>query len=62
MKVIFKTQKVYNCQLHPFILKENKWPEDKAIQDIYFRKKDSKDQCGLKKALYIIDGSENPEL
>ena len=61
MKVSFFTWKVM-YQLHPFNFKKKKWPEDKTVQEIDLGKKDSKDQCCLKKALYLIDSSESPEL
>ena len=49
-------------QLHPFNFKEEKRPDDKAIQELDLGEKDIKTQCQLKKSLYIIDGMERPDL
>merc|ERR1712183_1154165 len=55
------SQKV-KCQLNPFNFKEDKWPEDEKVQQLNLGKKDDNEQCQFKRSLYIIDGTEKPEL
>ena len=61
MKVVNYNQRVKR-QLNPFNFKEEKWPEDKEAQQLNLGKKDSDQQCQLKRKLYIIDGTEKTEL
>ena len=61
MKVVISTRREKR-QLNPFNFKEEMWSDNKTVQQLDLGKKDSTDQCRLKKALYIIDGTEKPEL
>ena len=61
MKVMGFNKKAQRL-LNPFTFKEEKWPEDKEVQQLHLGKKDSNQQCQLKQKLYIIDGTEKPEL
>ena len=61
MKVVGFSQKVKR-QLNPSNFKEEKWPEDKEVQQLNLGKKDNNEQCQFKQSLYIIDGTEKAEL